>query len=213
MLGIIAAMEEELNALLTLRKDALRQDRCGMVFYTDGQIVAALSGIGKVNAALCAQTMILSYGVDAILNIGSAGGLAAGMEPGDLVIADAVAQHDLKVFDFQPDTCACDPAMIEKLLQLSKGKVYRGIVASGDHFVSSAEEKDRITGMLGAVACDMEAASIGRACALNGVPFAVVRAISDSADENAVMSFDECLRLASERSAKAAISYIEAQYC
>ncbi len=213
MLGIIAAMEEELQALIRLRGGAVKQTVCGMDFYTDGSMVAALSGIGKVNAAICAMTMILTYKVDAILNIGSAGGLVRGMRPGDLVVADAVVQHDLIVFEPMAMTCQCDKAMADRLYSLAGERTYRGLVASGDHFISDPAEQAALSERLGAVACDMEAGAIGRCCAMSGVPFAVARGISDNADENASMSFEACLRLASERAAKAAQAYIQSTDC
>jgi len=213
MLGIIAAMEEELDTVRAFLRNAEKKQVCGRTFYTDGRIVAALSGIGKVNAALCAQTMILSFGVSKILNIGSAGGLIPGMRPGDLVIADGAAQHDLFVFSRETNACGCDKAMVEELFPLAGDRAYRGIVVSGDHFIDKAEEKAALVSEMGATACDMEAAAVGWACRMANVPFAVVRGISDCADEDARLSFAQCLKLASERAAAVALAYVQNGNC
>ncbi len=214
LIGIIGAMEIEVEALRALMTDA-RDEVVSGIRFTVGTLegtpaVCAVCGVGKVAAAMVAEAMILRFGVTRLLNTGVAGGLGEGLVVGDIVVADAVVQHDM-------DTTALgDPAGLISGLGIVKipadpvfgatlqaatvaaGFVPRvGTVASGDLFVAKDEDKARIKAQFDAVACEMEGAAIGQVAYTNGVPFAVLRAISDGGDG---MEFSEFVGLAAERS-------------
>ena len=213
-IGIIGAMEIELEALRARMTDTQDEIVSGIRF-TKGNLcgtpaVCAVSGVGKVAAALVAEAMILRFSVTHLLNTGVAGGLGAGLVVGDIVVADAVVQHDM-------DTTALgDPAGLISGLGIVKipadpvfsatlqtatvmaGLVpHVGTVASGDLFVARDADKARIKAQFDAIACEMEGAAIGQVAYTNGVPFAVLRAISDGGDG---MEFSQFVGLAAERS-------------
>ncbi len=198
-LGILVAMDLEAKGLCAALTDAREVTVGKLRFYTgnlDGcPAVIAVSGIGKVNAAMTAEAMILTFGVTALLNTGVAGGLAEGLSVGDVVVADSVVQHDF-------DTTAlgdpageipglglvhipADPQLFSLLLAAAEeeGAAPRaGCIASGDLFVADAKHKAAIRQEFDAVACEMEGGALGQVAALNGVPFALMRAVSDGGD-------------------------------
>ena len=185
MIGIIGAMDIEINGLRERMTGAEVRTVSGIEF-TEGElcgarVVTAVCGIGKVNAAMCAQTMIMVYGPDKIINTGVAGALSPELNVGDIVISEA-----------------CE---IKHLI---------GTVASGDQFVSTSETKTAIAQKFGAMACEMEGAAIGHVCCANGVPFAVVRAISDSLTDGSAMEYGEFKYLAADMSNKLVLRYLVA---
>ena len=220
MIGIIGAMQieiEQIRAMLTERESRVIS---GIEFVSGvlhgKRVVSAVCGIGKVAAAMCAQTMILTYSPQLVLNTGAAGSLSPKLGIGDIAIASGVIQHDM-------DTTAlgdapgfisglgiiempCDKKAVEKLVEsveeLENTGFQVGIVASGDQFVSSDAEKERIKKTFGAIVCEMEGGSIGQVCFSNGVPFAVIRAVSDCADGSSHMDYTEFLPLAAAKAAR-----------
>ena len=216
--GIIAAMQAEAAPLLEEMQDRTQETVSGVTF-TRGTlcgktVVLAVCGIGKVFAALCAQTMILRYAPRGVIHTGVAGSLDAALSIGDLVIADRVVQHDMdtsalgdpvglipgidKVF------LPAAPALMERLQAAAadNGVPYLvGTVASGDRFVGDEQKKRYIRDTFGAAACEMEGAAVGQVCYVNGVPFAVVRAISDDASGQAQMDYPAFVKMAAARSA------------
>lgn len=226
MFGIIGAMDIEVEGLRAVAED-VREERIGGITFTTGKIhgksvAIAKCGIGKVNAAMCAQTMILTYKPSLVINTGVAGSLTNGLSIGDIVIAEDVCQHD---FDTTP---VGDPLGLIPEVNLVKipadekaGKAlaatvagcgirYKtGTIASGDVFVASSEKKDFIVSEFGALACEMEGASIGQVCAINETPFAVLRALSDSADEGSCEDYPAFCRLAADRSIKVLCEFIK----
>ena len=213
-IGIIGAMEIEIEALRALM-DEPRDEVVSGIRFTVGTLegtpaVLAVCGVGKVAAALVAEAMILRFRVTHLLNTGVAGGLGKGLVVGDIVVADAVVQHDM-------DTTAlgdpaglisglgivkipADPALSAALQKATEKEGFAphvGTVASGDLFVARAEDKARIKAQFDAIACEMEGAAIGQVAYTNGVPFAVLRAISDGGDG---MEFSEFVGLAAKRS-------------
>lgn len=206
MIGIIGALEAEIAGLRALLEGA-EAKKVGGIEFVAGKIsgkdvVTARCGVGKVFAAMCAQAMILEYAPDVIINTGVAGALSPELEIGDIIIAQSVCQHDM-------DTSALgDPAgmvsgintiffptdentaiRLIEFAQNMKAPKKRGIIASGDKFVSDVGEKEEIYKRFGASACDMEGAAIGQVCYVNGVPFCVVRAISDTANGQAAEDY------------------------
>ena len=213
-IGIIGAMEIETEGLRACMTDS-REETVSGIRFTAGllegcPVVVATCGVGKVAAALCAEAMILRFGVTALLNTGVAGGLADGLVVGDVVVADRVVQHDM-------DTSALgDPVGLisglnlvyietDRALSAALSAASReagphtvmGTVASGDLFVAKAEDKARIVALFDAAACEMEGAAIGQVAYTNGVPFAVLRAISDGGDG---MEFSTFVELAAKNS-------------
>ena len=216
MTGLIGAMRVEVDALKEKMENAVCETVSGIEFCrgTLGQheVVVAQCGVGKVFAALCAQTMILRYGVDRIINTGVAGTLCDRLGVLDVAIADAVVQHDM---DTSPlgdpvgmisginvvkiPASASLSRQIEDAARAMGKNVVRGVIASGDQFINSAEKKAWIAGQFGAIACEMEGAAIGHVCYVNGVEFAVLRTISDNASGEADMEFPEMARRAAEQ--------------
>ncbi len=216
--GIIGAMQVEIEALKNMVEQAETRTVSGIEFVKGRigghEVVVASCGIGKVFAAMCAQTMIVSYGVDRIINTGVAGTLSEKLGLTELAIATAVVQHDM-------DTSAVGdpvgmisginqvelPASAELAEELARCaetvgvRSVRGVIASGDRFVADAETKSYIQKTFGAIACEMEGAAIGQVCYVNQIPFAVIRCISDNADDAAgTMEYPELCKKAAEQS-------------
>lgn len=208
MIGIIGAMEEE----VALLKDAMKVDeiveKATMVFYkgilSEKEVVIVKSGIGKVNAALCAQILVDIFHVDTLINTGVAGSLDAAINIGDMVISTDAVQHDVDTSIFG-DPVGQVPRMDtfsfpsdERLTKLAKEvneevnpdiRTITGRIVSGDQFISSKEIKDRITDMFHAKCTEMEGAAIAHAAYLNKVSCVIIRAISDKADNSATMDY------------------------
>ena len=217
MIGIIAAMVPEIEKVKAAMTDKDTRTVSGIEFVS-GKLygkdaVVAKCGIGKVFAALCTQTMILTYAPEYIINIGVGGTLTDRLSIGDIAISSDVVQHDMdtsplgdpvglvsgiNIVHFPADerisaglASAADKLGINRLI---------GTVASGDQFIASKERKEFIRTSFGAVSCEMEGAAVGHVCYVNSVPFAVLRAISDSADDSSHMDYGEFVLLAAERS-------------
>ncbi len=216
-LGIIAAMEIEAKPLIETMTDTVCETVSGITF-TKGTLrghaaVVAVCGIGKVFAALCAQTMILTYAPQRVINTGVAGSLTARLKIGDLAVAEKVVQHDM---DTSPlgDPVGMISGINEVHLPADAGTValltaaakdigvhtLPGVIASGDQFVSDATKKAWIADTFGAISCEMEGAAIGQVCYVNKVPFAVVRAISDDASGEAQMDYPQFAQMAAKNS-------------
>lgn len=224
-IGIIAAMELELEGLQALMKYP-KSETVGGITFIRGKIeghtvVTAVSGVGKVFAAMCAQAMILRYKPDAVINVGVAGALTHNLSVMDVVVADKVCQYDL-------DTSALgDPAGlisgINKVYIPTDGKLTHairtsalrlamscitGTIASGDTFVEVSEVKQLIRNQFDAVAVEMEGASIGQVCFVNAVPFAVLRTISDG--EGASVDYDAFAPAAAQNSIGVILGFLKA---
>ncbi len=226
LVGIIGAMELEVQGLKAKMDRAEVATISSIDFYRgniDGaDTVVAAAGIGKVNAAVCAQTMILKYSPDLIINAGVAGGLADGFKIGDMAVADAVAEHDMdtspvgdpkgfisgiNMIEMKCDKKIAD--MIEAAARNEAGvNVKRGLIASGDQFIATEEQRERIIREFGAIAAEMEGASIGHVCTMNGVPFGVLRAISDGANDDSSMDYPTFAKMAAENSVKIIIGFL-----
>lgn len=181
-------------------------------------IVVVVCGVGKVNAALCATTMINRFSPELIINSGVAGALSPLVSIGDLVVASKAVEHDMnttalgdkqgeislpdgKIMYFECDKDAV--ALLTKCgKELPDTKVTQGIVASGDMFVSNRRKRLLINDRFGAMACEMEGAAIGHVCYCCKVPFAILRAISDDMDENKGVDFVKFCSLAAEKTVR-----------
>lgn len=220
MIGIIGAMHIEIEQVRGQMRDKESRVISG-IEYVSGtlhgkDVVTAACGIGKVAAAICAQTMILTYSPSLVLNTGAAGSLSDSLKIGDIAIAKAVVQHDMDttalgdapgfISGLEIIEISCDKKAVENFVEsveeLENTDFEVGVIASGDKFVSNDDEKNRIKNTFGAIACEMEGGSIGQVCYSNGVPFAVIRAVSDCADGSSHMDYTEFLPLAAANAAK-----------
>ncbi len=225
--GIIGALELEVEALKRLM-DKCRVNTVSGVDFFIGKIngtdtVVAAAGVGKVNAAVCAQTMILKYSPDLVINIGVAGGLSKELKIGDIAIADAVVEHDMDttatgeplgyIYGLETVEMPCDKKTADMLERAVGGAgdiyVQCGIIASGDQFISTQEQRNKIIDNFGAIAAEMEGASIGHVCTMNKVPFAVLRAISDGANDSSPVDFETFAKTAADNSVKIIIEFLK----
>lgn len=215
MIGIIGAMDIEVESIKALLSDTETEIVSGVSFvkgkFCGKEVVVAKCGVGKVFSALCAEAMILKYSPSAIINVGVAGCLTPDLKIGDIVIAKDVVQHDMDTSPLgDPIGMLSDINIIhiptdEKVTQAlkesveSSGLEYRlGTIASGDQFIASKEQKTFIKDNFGAISCEMEGGSIGHVCYVNSIPFAVLRAMSDGADDGATMDFPAFCKMAAE---------------
>lgn len=222
MLGIICAMQVEADGILKLASNTQEEIINNMRFIrgtlNGKDIVVVVCGVGKVNAALCATTMINRFSPELIINSGVAGALSPLVSIGDLVVASKAVEHDMnttalgdkqgeislpdgKIMYFECDKDAV--ALLTKCgKELPDTKVTQGIVASGDMFVSNRRKRLLINDRFGAMACEMEGAAIGHVCYCCKVPFAILRAISDDMDENKGVDFVKFCSLAAEKTVR-----------
>ena len=226
-IGIIGAMEPEVEALIASIDNPSTEKVSGITFYTgkigEKSVAIAKCGIGKVFAALCAQTMILKFAPDLLVNTGVGGALASGISTGDIVIASDLCQHDMDTSAIgDPKGLVSGINMIyfeadkragEILLATAKSlslNARLGRIASGDKFIASGEDKTRIITDFSADACEMEGCAIAQVAYVNGTPFAVVRAISDSADGEATMDYPTFLPVAARNSMNLTLALVKA---
>ena len=219
-IGIIGAMEEEITLVKELMNDITISEIAGLTFYmgriNDTDLVVVRSGIGKVNAAMCTQILIDRFEVKAIINIGVAGAIADDLEIGDIVLSTKLIEHDFDVTAFghnkgviprmDSSIFIADDKLIDMASDAAKDLkdvyVKKGIVVSGDVFVSSSELKDALQTEFNADCAEMEGAAIAHVCMLNKMPFLVIRAMSDKANGEAPGNFDEFVFEAAKNSKK-----------
>lgn len=208
IIGIIGAMEEEVELLKEKMTDTIIIEKAGMKFVKGtlkGQTaVVVRSGIGKVNAGICTQILADEFQVEAVINTGIAGSLKAEINIGDIVLSTDTMQHDVDAREFGyplgqiPRMETLTFLADEKLRKLAKEvceevnpdiQVFEGRVASGDQFVADKETKEKIIENTQAYCTEMEGAAIGQAAYLNKIPYLVIRAISDKADDSAHVDY------------------------
>lgn len=202
MIGIIAAMDVEMEALSALAKNKKEEKVSGLTFTRgkigNKEVVFTVCGIGKVHAALCAEAMILRYAPEAIVNIGVAGTLTDQLSIGDVVVGSAAVCHDFDTTafgdppgllpGFESVRIPLSAELNERFMKILAKEEIRsipGVIASGDQFINDRASKDRIRETFGAVACEMEGAAIAQTAFINRVPCAILRSISDSANGSA----------------------------
>lgn len=207
-IGIIGAMEEEVAILKEKMSEVTVLEKAGMEFLKGilggQQVVVVRSGIGKVNAGICTQILADVFQVNAVINTGIAGSLKAEINIGDIVLSTDTMQHDVDAREFGYEigqvprmdtrTFPADDRLRETALQVCRKvnpeiQVFEGRVASGDQFVADKETKEKIIANTQAYCTEMEGAAIGQAAYLNGIPYLVIRAISDKADDSAHMDY------------------------
>ena len=217
-IGIIGAMEEEVAILKEKMEDVRIIKKASMDFYegtlAGRKAVVVRSGIGKVNAGICAQILADVFSVEAIINTGIAGSLNKDINIGDIVLSTDVVQHDMDATGFGyrkgqiPQMPVFYFAADEKREVNPDIQVFEGRIASGDQFVCDQGVKDGIVSEFAAYATEMEGAAIGQAAYLNEIPFLVIRAISDKADGSAQMDYSEFEKKAIEHSVKLTLNML-----
>lgn len=200
--GVIGAMDSEVELLKSRVEGAHVRELAGLEFC-EGVIggvgvVVVKCGVGKVNAAMCAQALVSVFGCTHVINTGVAGSLENDIEIGDIVVSTDAVEHDLDVTPLgyvpgeHPDlhlvAFEADEALRRAVTEAARGiggvRVFEGRVCSGDQFIGSSAAKRRIIETFGGMCCEMEGAAIAHVCHVAGVPFVVVRAISDKADDS-----------------------------
>lgn len=218
MTGLIGATEGEVSHLVAALKDSQTETHLGMTFYTgtlEGEsVVMTRAGVGKVNAALAAGVMLLRFCPDRLINTGVAGALAGDLHQGDVVIATSLVEYDMDTTPLGeprgllsiggrelvelPSNAATVAALADAAAK--NGEPARiGMIATGDRFVAGADAKAEILRHFPALACEMEGAAIAHAAYAGGIPVAVLRVISDSADGSAPLDYPTFARVAAEK--------------
>ena len=220
MVGLIGAMAVEVESLMAQVEDA-QETRIGMDVFVSGKLfgreaVLAVCGPGKVNAALCAQSMIMHFHPEWVLNLGVAGAGESGVSIGDMVIATAAVQHDCDtspigdpaglVSKINLVELPCDArlrgALVRAAGTLENLRVHEGIIATGDQFINKGDVRQRIHELFAAKAVEMEGGAVAHACYMHGVPCGVLRSISDQADGHSDMDYPTFVRLAADHSVR-----------
>lgn len=208
MLGIIGAMDEEVAKLKEKMEQVTISKKASMDFYRGSlsgrEVVVVRSGIGKVNAGICTQILVDDYGIDAVVNTGIAGSLNADIDIGDIVLSTDAVQHDMDAqgFGYEPGVIPRMETSVfladEKLRALAEEscrrvnpdiQVFSGRVVSGDQFISDRKKKEMIGGQFHGFCTEMEGAAVAQAAYLNQIPFLIIRAISDKADDSATEDY------------------------
>ncbi len=223
--GIIAAMAIEAEQIIAAMENTTAEEWGSIRFHCGNigvhRVVCAVCGIGKVFAAMCAQTMIVRYAPDVVINTGVGGTLTRRLTVGDIAISTDVVQHDMDtsalgdpvgmISGINRVHLPADCALGEKIAAIAEKSGIRcvlGTIASGDRFVADGGLKHQIVERFDAIACEMEGAAVGQACFVNGVPFAVVRAISDDADGGACEDYPAFAAAAAKKSAQTVITLV-----
>ncbi|MBR0093533.1 MAG: 5'-methylthioadenosine/adenosylhomocysteine nucleosidase [Lachnospiraceae bacterium] len=226
--GIIGAMDVEVNSLKEAAENVKTTTISGMDFcegtLSGKNVVIVKCDMGKVNAGICAQTLIREFGCTKIINTGVAGSLDERLEIGDIVVSTDAVQHDFDVtyigyakgeipytglYAFPADE-EMRKAAVEAVKECApEVSVYEGRICSGDRFIHTEEQKERITSDFGGMCCEMEGAAIAQVCHLNEVPFVVIRAVSDKVGETTVSDYQAFEAEAAERCAGIVMLLVE----
>lgn len=219
-IGIIVAMEEELEAVLNIMNNIEQKEIYGISVQIgkieQKEVAVVKSGVGKVNAARVTQILIDKLNVKSIINLGAAGALSPLLNIGDIIIGEKLIQHDFDITAFDHDKgyitgvgdyIYSDIELIEKFKKAANNlkekdyKIKTGIIATGDIFCTDIEMKNKIYSKFDADCVEMEGAAIAQVCYLDNIPFIVIRSISDSPNGNNEIDFDKFVELASKRCA------------
>ena len=218
IIGIIGAMSEEVESLKKEMQLESKTTKASMDFYKgklwNHDVVVVVSGIGKVNAAICTQILVDIFDVNMVMNVGVAGGVKENINPGDIVIASSLVHHDMDcsvfgdkigqvprmdVYDFK-----CDEKLVKTAqsiaLKDSKHKSVVGIIATGDQFIADNQKVKWLEETFDASAVEMEGVSIEHVAYQNNIPFIVIRSISDNANTGASIDFEKFVPYAVDNS-------------
>ncbi|MGM9923692.1 MAG: 5'-methylthioadenosine/S-adenosylhomocysteine nucleosidase [Bacillus sp. (in: firmicutes)] len=225
-IAIIGAMEEEVQILRNKMEDVQQEVIAGCEFNVgtlDGvDVVLLKSGIGKVNAAMSTTILLEKYQPTAVINTGSAGGYAKNLEVGDVVISSEVVHHDVDATIFgyaygqvpqMPPTYVADEKLIEASERAAEHiqgmQVAKGLIATGDSFMNDPERVEFVrTKFQDLQAVEMEAAAIAQVAYQFGIPFVVIRALSDIAGKESNISFDKFLETAAVNSSQLVMNIV-----
>jgi adenosylhomocysteine nucleosidase len=226
MIGIICAMDQEAEKLRANMEDP-STEYLGKLRFTSGKlmgqrVVIGMAGVGKVNAAMCTQAMIMRYAPTLIVNSGVAGSLSGKLDIGEIAVGTGVVEHDFDTTamgdppayftELNGDTFPCDPETVQAILRAAEAEGVRAVpakIASGDRFISEAAQKDRLVSMFEAEACEMESGAIAHVCFNNNIKCAVIRAISDSTDGEHHVEFYQFLPIAADNSARVLMRFLQ----
>ncbi|MDD5923698.1 MAG: 5'-methylthioadenosine/adenosylhomocysteine nucleosidase [Clostridia bacterium] len=226
MIGIIGAMNVEVEKLKNIIENKKTEIYSGIEFVS-GQIygkdvVVAKCGIGKVFAAICAQTMILIFSPSVVINTGVAGAIDSRLKIGSVAIGYDTVQYDMDTTDFGDPLgmisglnivhMECKGEAKDKVLQYADKlslNVLSGTIASADRFLSDRDYKNTLKNIFSAIACDMESGSINHVCFVNDVDCVIVRAISDTADDESIGNYTEFLQSSAEKAVSVVLEYIK----
>lgn len=223
-IGIIGAMQMEVDELKEALSNTTNVEYSGVTFVcgkmNEVEVVAAVCGVGKVFAAICAEAMILKFGVDMVINIGVAGSLTKDLGVLDVALADQVVQHDMDtspigdpvgllsgINEIFLKTDAKMRALMQECLEDKKINYLVGTIATGDQFIATNEKRVWIRNHFGAIAAEMEGGSIGHVCYINKVPFLILRSISDS--DGGAMDYQTFAEKAAIQSIEVVIEFIQ----
>ena len=218
-IGIIGAMDEEIAYIKEQLEIVSERTVVELDFFIgkfeDKGVVLVKSGIGKVNAAICAQVLVDHFAVDYIINVGVAGAISKELSIGDVVISSDAVQHDMDTSVFgdpvgviprmNESAFKADPVLVKLAWEagsnlLTDHKVFIGRIASGDQFISTKEQKNKIRSNVNPFCAEMEGAAVAHACYLNKIPFVIIRSISDNAEAEADISYEKFVPIAAKNS-------------
>ena len=211
MIGIVGAMDSEVDGIFAAMTSKEKVSVNNLVFYKgrlfEKDAVIVKCGVGKVNAALCAQLMILKFGVKKIINTGIAGAVGRGLKIYDFVVSTSAVYHDCDVQFFgykagqvpgMPETFSADEAMVraalgafERTSLAENHRIVSGLIASGDQFIAGKEKKDFIDATFHPQCVEMEGCAIAHTCFVSNVPFVIIRCMSDTADDSVRETYSE----------------------
>lgn len=216
-IGIIAAEDKEIEAIKSLMTDMAEEKIYNLSIYKgkirDSSCLLVKAGIGKVNAGRTAQIIIDKFEISAVINVGAAGATSAKLKIGDVVISTSLIQHDFDVTAFGREkgfipgvgkNFKADENIVnwcKEAATLNDISHEKGIIVTGDSFISSGEEKLELNKEFNALCVEMEGGAIAHVCTLCDVPFVVIRSISDEVNGDAKVDFEEFLETASKRCA------------
>ncbi len=230
-IGIIGAMQVEVDDLKNEMTSVKTKNAGGLEFFEgkldETDVVIVRSGIGKVNAALCAQRLILEFGCTHIINTGIAGAMASGLTTLDFVVSSDAVYHDMDAVYFgykigqipQMDVFSfkADQQMIEKakevfgtLEESKEHKIVEGRIATGDQFIADSVTKKKIADNFEPACVEMEGTAIAHTCHVNKIPFVIIRCMSDTADDGSKQKYDFNETVAAKMSAHLVEKLIEA---
>lgn len=223
-IGIIGAMDEEIELIKQRIKGLTEDHYLGYTFYKGvydkHKVTLVKSGIGKVNASIVTTLLLSQYPIDFVVNTGTAGAISGDLEIGDVVIGSEVTFHDVDVtaFGYEQGQMAGMPILYhsqDELINLAEetnsyNRVHKGMIVTGDEFVSSLERIKEIQHNYPlALVCEMESASIAQTAYAFDIPCLIIRSVSDTADDEASIDFNAFSHLASQESADFVLNFIE----
>ena len=218
-IGIVVAMKVEKVAI----EEKMTNKKNEIYYYLpfivgkigNTECILVQSGVGKVNAARTTQILIDKFEVDAVINVGSAGGLNPELDFEDIVVSTACVQHDFDITAFEREKgyipniedkfIYADKTLLEKAtkaIEASNNKVIKGIIATGDEFVDNKEKRKELYEQFNAECVEMEGAAVAQVCHLDNIPFIIIRSISDKANGNEKIDFERYLEIVSKRCAE-----------